>query len=437
MKNTFAELLSEIISNSEISKNEMIRECDIDRSSFFKFLSGSRIPTMEQFNRICNKLQFSPAEEKRLRMEYAKVTQGERNVSTGKRITELLWKLEESYNAGTDLKNFAENRGEEKSTDSMDSVVCGKQKVFELLKAAIVDQALSSSRKAEIDMFLPEKEEEFLKWMTEFLKSDLSGRVKIRHLIELPSRSIKAEQMLMDKLRFALLGTAANSKAYSGYYYYAYNSISSCVGVLYPYSLVTEQRVVLLNERMDKAIIIVDSDFCRDYRDYFMIALNSAKTIIKKVKEKDLEKEVTEPVRYRYGGLGGLELPGNEKATVYVSTSSVRRFAETGCFNGESDSKSLEIKERKSFLNKMQKKIGSKVFLIDERSIPAAVSWGITLSGKDKLIIHCRKAECYFVVTEASIVEAFYSFMENLPNSGNLLRTDLAKEIFDDILACI
>ena len=33
MKNTFAELLSEVISNSEISKNEMIRECDIDRLS--------------------------------------------------------------------------------------------------------------------------------------------------------------------------------------------------------------------------------------------------------------------------------------------------------------------------------------------------------------------------------------------------------------------
>ena len=55
MKNTFAELLTEIISQSEISKNEMIRTCDIDRSSFFKFLSGQRIPTMEQFNRICEK----------------------------------------------------------------------------------------------------------------------------------------------------------------------------------------------------------------------------------------------------------------------------------------------------------------------------------------------------------------------------------------------
>ena len=87
MKNTFAELLTEVISQSEISKNEMIRTCDIDRSSFFKFLSGQRIPTMEQFNRICEKLQFSPSEEKSLRLEYAKITQGEQKIRSGHRIT--------------------------------------------------------------------------------------------------------------------------------------------------------------------------------------------------------------------------------------------------------------------------------------------------------------------------------------------------------------
>ena len=437
MKNTFAELLSEVISNSEISKNEMIRECDIDRSSFFKFLSGTRIPTTEQFNRICNKLQFSPSEEKMLRMEYAKITQGEQKVSTGNRITELLWKLEDSNNIDSDLLDFTENRDKEKTTDSEDSVVYGKQKVFELLKSTIVNQALSSDRKTEIDMFLPERTEEFFKWMTGFLESDLSRKVRIRHLFELPSRSINTEQMLMDMLRFALLGTAANSKAYFGYYYYAYNSISNCVGVLYPYSLVTETRVVLLNERMDKAIIIADPDFSCDYRDYFMIALNSAKPIIRKVKEQEIRKELNQPIRFRYGGQGYLELPGNEKAAIYVSTGSVRRFAETGCFEGDSESKFLKTEERISLLNKVQKQIGSNVFLIDERSIPAAESWEIMISGKDKLIINSRKAECYFVVTESSIVEAFYNFMENLPNSGNLLRTDLAKEIFDDILACI
>ena len=101
MKNSFSELLSEFISQSGISKNEIIRACDIDRSSFFKFLNGGRIPTNEQLNKICSKLQFTAPEEKALRLEYARVTIGERKVLTHQRIAQLLWKMEETENSKT------------------------------------------------------------------------------------------------------------------------------------------------------------------------------------------------------------------------------------------------------------------------------------------------------------------------------------------------
>ena len=438
MKNTFAELLTEIISQSEISKNEMIRTCDIDRSSFFKFLSGQRIPTMEQFNRICEKLQFSPSEEKSLRLEYAKITQGEQKIRSGNRIIELLWKLEDSNNIEMLWKDYdAERRETEKTSELTESVIQGKRKVLELLKSTVLNEALLDGNMVEIDMFIPQRTEEFLEWLVGFLRSDLSSRVRIRHLIELPSRSINTEQILLERLRFSLLSTAENSKAYSGYYYYAYNSISSCVGVLYAYSLITDHRVVLLNEKMDKAIAVADSDFCRDYRDYFMATLNSAKPIIKKVKEQDIDKELNKPLLYRYGGQIILENPKSEGTVLFISTGCVRRFAETGSFSEKNDLKTIGTKERVEYLNKAKKKIGSKVFLIDERSIPPAGSWIIALSGKDKLIMHRKDADCFFIVTEPSIVEAFYTFMEGLPNSGNLIKTELAHEIFDNILAGI
>ena len=441
MKNTFAELLSEVISQSEISKNEMIRACDIDRSSFFKFLSGSRIPTMEQLNRICDKLQFSPLEEKSLRLEYAKITQGEQKVRSGNRITELLWKLEDSNNIEMSWKDYdAERREAEQTSELTESVIQGKRKVLELLKSTILDEVLSEGNMAEIDMFIPERTEEFLEWLIGFLRSDRSARVRIRHLIELPSRSINTEQVLLERLRFSLLSTAENSRAYSGYYYYAYNSVSSCVGVLYAYSLITEHRVILLNEKMDKAITVVDSDFCRDYRDYFIVALNSAKPIIKKVKEQDISKELNKPLLYRYGGPPILDILGNannEASVFYISTGSVRRFAETGSSSSINGLKAVGTEERAIYLNKAKKEIGSKIFLIDERSIPPAGSWIIALSGKDKLIMHRKDVDCFFIVTEPSIVEAFYTFMEDLPNSGNLIKTELAQEIFDDILAGI
>lgn len=438
MKNTFAELLSEVISQSEISKNEMIRTCDIDRSSFFKFLNGSRIPTMEQLNRICDKLQFSPSEEKSLRLEYAKITQGERRIRSENRIAELLWKLEDSNNIDTSWKDCdAERRETEQTSELTETVIRGKRKVLELIKSTILNEALAEGNMAEIDMFIPEKTEEFLQWLIGFLRSDLSSHVRVRHLIELPSRSTHTEQVLMDRLKFSLLSSAENSRAYSGYYYYAYNSISSCVGTVYAYSLITEHRVVLLNEKMDMAIAVEDAGFCRDYRDYFMAALNSAKPIIKKVKEQDIGKEMNKSLLYRYGGLPLLQNLEGDAPVLYISTASIRRFADTGCFCSKNDLEPIGTEERVSYLNKAKKQIGSKVFLIDERSIPPAGSWVIGLSGKDKLIMHRKDADCYFIVTEPNVVEAFYTFMEDLPGSGNLIRTELAQEIFEDIVAGI
>ena len=435
MKNTFAELLSEVISQSEISKNEMIRACEIDRSSFFKFLNGSRIPTTDQLNRICDKLQFSPSEEKSLRLEYAKITQGERRIRSENRIAELLWKLEDSNNIDTSWKDCdAERRETEQTSELTETVIRGKRKVLELIKSTILNEALEEGNMAEIDMFIPEKTEEFLEWLIGFLRSDLSSHVRVRHLIELPSRSTHTEQVLMDRLKFSLLSSAENSRAYSGYYYYAYNSISSCVGAVYAYSLITEHRVVLLNEKMDMAIAVEDAGFCRDYRDYFMAALNSAKPIIKKVKEQDIEKELDKPIRYRYGGQCFGNLAKNEGMVLYTSIESVRRFAQTGKSNERSDWEAVSPEERESCLNKAKKQIGSKVFLVDERSIPPAASWTIALSGKDKLIMRRKDTDYFFIVTEPGIVEAFYTFMENLPGSGNLIRTELAQEIFDEIV---
>ena len=437
MKNTFAELLSEIISHSEISKNEMIRACDIDRSSFFKFLNGARIPTAEQFTRICDKLQFYPEEEKKLRLEYAKITQGEQKVLSENWILELLWKLENSIMIDNAGERFADGRTEEQSRGLNETVIFGKRKVLELLENTILNAVLSNEKTAEIDMFIPEKTDEFLDWMVSFLRSDLSNRIKVRHLIELPSRNSSIEQVLMDRLKFALISTSGNSRAYSGYYYYAYNSISSYAGVLYAYSLITEHRAVLLNERLDKAIVIADPDFCRDCRDRFMIALNSAKPIIKMVKEQDIVKELDKPVMYLYGGQNFSVFPTHEDTVFYISSGSVQRFAEIGSISGKSDSKVFEADDRIEILKRAKEELGSKMFLIDERSIPPAGSWSIALSGKDKLIMHRKGTDNYFVVTESSIVDAFYTFLEDLPNTGNLLKTELAREIFDDIIESI
>ena len=225
MKTPFSELLSSIVSQSEISKNEMIRACDIDRSSFFKFLSGSRVPTLRQLNTICAKLQFSPDEEKALRLEYARVTQGEKTVRSRDRIAALLWKLEET----DDLAALPLSEVRDTDIDiKTGGMIAGDTNVMDLLTGLILRETVRNvSQQAEpgsppakellqIDLFLPPQAEELFRWLLAFIRSEKGSYARIQHLIELPSRSAEAEQMVIDRLRFALIASTVTPDAYTG-----------------------------------------------------------------------------------------------------------------------------------------------------------------------------------------------------------------------------
>lgn len=59
---SYHELLNLIIEKYQSGKNDMIRETGIDRSSFFKILSGKRLPTEAQFSSILHYIEASDAD---------------------------------------------------------------------------------------------------------------------------------------------------------------------------------------------------------------------------------------------------------------------------------------------------------------------------------------------------------------------------------------
>ena len=66
----FSDQLSQAIKLSGKSKNQIIEESKINRSSFFQFLNGKRIPTKEHLAAILAALQLTPGEEEQLRKLY-------------------------------------------------------------------------------------------------------------------------------------------------------------------------------------------------------------------------------------------------------------------------------------------------------------------------------------------------------------------------------
>lgn len=66
----FSDQLSQAIKLSGKSKNQIIEESKINRSSFFQFLNGKRMPTKEHLAAILAALQLTPGEEEQLRKLY-------------------------------------------------------------------------------------------------------------------------------------------------------------------------------------------------------------------------------------------------------------------------------------------------------------------------------------------------------------------------------
>lgn len=66
----FAEQLSRYVEESSFSKNALIAASHINRSTFFQFLSGRRLPNEEKFEALIQALQLGPGDEGKLRRLY-------------------------------------------------------------------------------------------------------------------------------------------------------------------------------------------------------------------------------------------------------------------------------------------------------------------------------------------------------------------------------
>ena len=426
MQNSFSETLSDIISRSNISKNEIVRRCDIDRSSFFKILNGTRVPTIDQFVRICRKLQLSPSDEKKLRISYSKMTLGEKKIRLRNLLTDFLWMLEDAE----DIKALDITKPTLQS-EYNETIVSGKQAVFELLKDTVLHEVWSEQEMHEVDLFLPLSADDFLEWTSSLLKSDIGSSFRIRHIIELPPFSTAMDPIVIEQLMRSLLCAAANFKSYTGYYYYANTSLDSHIGVFCSYSLITPDRVILLNERMDKAIIITNRKCCDEFRYQLMIARNNAYPLIKKMRYKDLLTNLSNPISYRYGGNVFADKQFKDNSIAFISPKIIMALRDTKVPLNQNSEDSVFAKQKLQLIKEIRKRLGSQIFLIDEKDIPSAREWCIALSGKDKLIFRRNGEEDCLIISEYGTVNTFYEFMSSLCESGYLIREDVASELLE------
>ena len=428
MKTQFSEILSEIISHSEFSKNEMIRNCDIDRSSFFKFLNGTRTPTQEQLNTICKKLLLTPDEERDLREAYSYATKGNKQISISNRIIEILWTLETGSDRG---KNAAGISACEASEPAFE-VISGSGQVLEYLKSAVLYEAAKAGDEHEIDAFLPNSAEPFWIWLMDYIREEPESRLKVRSLTALPSRIYNTDSILY-KFRYPLLCSLLYPDTFIGYYYYANTAGEPDPGVLYAHSLILDSRTILLNANMDKAIVIPDAESCGDDRKRFLNNLNSAHLFALKMTNKEIGREVAGGIKHCYGGCS-LDCQLWDRNTIkYFSERVLENYMNAASTAADEREKRAFLSRKRAFTKNVLDCIGTKTFLIDERYLPSAKSWAAALTSKEELLVYSESSRYHLVIDEMHTVHAFSSFFEGLSTGGYVINSKLAKELVNGL----
>ena len=302
---SFHSLLNSIIDPQSVTKNSLINETGIDRSSFYQILSGKRIPTKDQITSIIRQLDISAADEMALYDAFYLERLGEVNYHYLKFTEKCLRVIGSPYidaNASNNQTPSCSQELQNKLSDnpidtdqsqaatgtilyhSTDEIICGLTKF--LIHAS-------------------KKENNHLQVSLPF---DLSSRIKLFSNIQSLITSVKFQNATISQLLhfqtknpnditekldgFATLLESILTKGtnitYNIYYYSNEQKVSKNSGVLFPFYIITDDASLLLNADANKGCLLTDPSLigfmCKEFNSVF----DHAKPFLSSFSQKEL-----------------------------------------------------------------------------------------------------------------------------------------------------
>ena len=120
-------------------------------------------------------------------------------------------------------------------------------------------------------------------------------------------------------------------------------------------------------------------------------------------------------------------------SNIYISPQILVGLMDADDLTSQKREDAVYPKAKIKFLKELRKQISAHVFFVDETDIPSARSWYVAVSGKEKLVFGRDESEDCFIISEPGMVSLVACFMESLPESGYLIRNDLAEEIIEGL----
>ena len=302
---SFHSLLNSIIDSQSVTKNSLINETGIDRSSFYQILSGKRIPTKDQITSIIRQLDISAADEMALYDAFYLERLGETNYHYLKFTEKCLRVIGSPYIDTNASNNQTPSRSQELQnklpdnpidTDqsqaatetilyhSTDEIICGLTKF--LIHA-------SKKENNHLQVSLPFDLSSRIKLFSSIQSLITSGKFQNATISQILHFQTKNPNDITEKLDgFATLLESILTKepniTYNIYYYSNEQKVSKNSGVLFPFYIITDDASLLLNADANKGCLLTDPSLIGLMREEFASVFDHAKPFLSSFSQKEL-----------------------------------------------------------------------------------------------------------------------------------------------------
>lgn len=481
---SFHSLLNSIIDSQSVTKNSLINETGIDRSSFYQILSGKRIPTKDQITNIIRQLDISAADEMALYDAFYLERLGETNYHYLKFTEKCLRVIGSPYidaNASNNQTPSCSQELQNKLSDnpidtdqsqaaagtilyhSTDEIICGLTKF--LIHA-------SKKENNHLQVSLPFDLSSRIKLFSNIHSLITSGKFQNATISQILHFQTKNPDDITEKLDgFATLLESILTKetniTYSIYYYSNEQKVSKNSGVLFPFYIITDDACLLLNADANKGCLLTDSSLIRLMREEFVSVFDHAEPFLSSFSQKELPQfqarsipaeevifiqkhpgaclmvtddlvdkyvpeEFTETLKQHFHFMQQMN------ASEGITLDGIREFARNHVISESGFYVEADTPDIINALEQLKARLDRNLFVLDTEKIPVSDNWAFLLyTDQYALLVPNKELDFIICVSDPDIIQALtYTFhsvdFEDYVLDNTVVRNEIQKLISEN-----
>lgn len=481
---SFHSLLNSIIDSQSVTKNSLINETGIDRSSFYQILSGKRIPTKDQITSIIRQLDISATDEMALYDAFYLERLGETNYHYLKFTEKCLRVIGSPYIDTNASNNQTPSRSQElqnKLSDnpvdtaqsqtatgtilyhSTDEIICGLTKF--LIHA-------SKKENNHLQVSLPFDLSSRIKLFSSIQSLITSGKFQNATISQILHFQTKNPNDITEKLDgFATLLESILTKepniTYNIYYYSNEQKVSKNSGVLFPFYIITDDACLLLNADANKGCLLTDPSLIGFMRKEFASVFDHAKPFLSSFSQKELPQfqarsipaeevifiqkhpgaclmvtddlvEKYVPEEFKETLKQHFHFMQQMNASEGITLDGIREFARNHVIYESGFYVEADTPDIINALEQLKARLDRNLFVLDTEKIPVSDNWAFLLyTDQYALLVPNKELDFIICVSDPDIIHALtYTFhsvdFEDYVLDNTLVRNEIQKLISEN-----